>query len=140
MGVCIKSTNGKYSFDMGAGGFFNLRKNIAYCVDREFGEHYALLARCNTQAEYSAHDRKAEQIINSKGLDREYSEVLDFLYADDCGGKIDYRTCKKIYDLIKDVDFGSKCFRYAILVHNDYEEFKLFLRDCYARKCCMRWS
>ena len=37
MGVTITATNATYSFDMGAGGFFNLRKNIADVLDQEFG-------------------------------------------------------------------------------------------------------
>ena len=64
--------------------------------------------------------------------------VLDFLYAPDEDGKISYKTCRKIYELIKDVDFGGKCFRYAAHVHNDYEEFKMFLKECVSHRRNMR--
>ena len=53
---------------------------------------------------------------------------------------ISHRTCKKIYDLIKDIDFGNRCFRYAIHAHNDWEEFKDFLMDCYSHHKKMKWS
>lgn len=40
MGVSISATNSKYSFDMGGGGFFDLRKNIAYVLNEELGKVY----------------------------------------------------------------------------------------------------
>ena len=140
MGVSIKATNGIYSFDMGYGGFFNLRKNIAIALDPEFGDHYAKLLYRHSKEEFSTPDRKAEEIINRKHLDEDYADVLDFLYASDESGAISHRTCKKIYDLIKDIDFGNRCFRYTIHAHNDYDEFKEFLRDCYSWHKKMRWS
>lgn len=140
MGVSISAKNATYSFDMGGGGFFNLRKNIAYALDKDFGENYEQLILCHSKEACDANDREAERIINSKHLDDEYACVLDFLYASDCGGKINYKTCKKIYDLIKDIDFGDKCFRYGILVHNDYDEFKSFLKECYSHRRNMYWS
>ncbi len=139
MGVTITATNPLHTFDMGAGGFFNLRKNIAIALDQEFGDHYAKLLYCHSKEEFNTHDRKAEEIINRKHLDEDYADVLDFLYASDVSGSISHRTCKKIYDLIKDMDFGNRCFRYAIHAHNDYDEFKEFLRDCYSWHKKMRW-
>ena len=35
MGVTITDTHSPYEFDMGYGGFFNLRKNIAFALDKE---------------------------------------------------------------------------------------------------------
>lgn len=35
MGLTITATNSKYEFDMGYGGFYNLRKNIAFALDKE---------------------------------------------------------------------------------------------------------
>ena len=40
MGITLKANKSAYSFDMGCGGFFNLRANIAELFDEEFGEHY----------------------------------------------------------------------------------------------------
>ena len=140
MGVTIKATNSTYNFDMGAGGFFDLRKNIAYALDPDFGRVYSDIIHCHTSEEHIANDREAEHIINSKNLDEEYVDVLDFLYASDCEGKITYKTCKKIYDIIKDIDFGNECFRYGAIVHNDYEEFKAFLKECYSHRRTMYWS
>ena len=139
MGVTITATNSSFSFDMGYGGFFNLRKNIALAVDEEFGQNYAKLNHCLTQEEYEENDRISEEIINRKHLDEKYKDVLDFLYMSDCEGSISYKACKEIYNLIKDVDFGNKGFRYIVYRHDDYEELKAFLKQCYSKRRKMRW-
>lgn len=121
---------------MGYGGFFNLRKNIALALDEEFGENYALLGNCYTVDDYNKNDMAANSILERKHLDE---DVVDFLYASDTEGKISYKVCGKIYNLIKDIDFGDKGFRYAIYRRNDYEEFKKFLKDCYSKRKNMVW-
>ena len=139
MGVTITATNAKYCFDMGSGGFFNLRKNIALALDEDFGRNYEQIAGCFTKEQYAENDRTAEKIINEKHLEDNYENVLDFLYMSDVEGEVSYQTCKQIYDLIKDIDYGKLCFRYAAHAHNDYEEFKEFLKDCYSHHKKMQW-
>lgn len=138
MGVTLTAKNSTYSFDMGYGGFFNLQKNIAMALDKEFGEHYAELMRAY-YSDKEEYDKKTAEIISRKGLEKKFSSILDFLYTGDCDGKIDYRTCGKIYDLIKDVDFGNKCFRYVAHAHNDYGELKEFLKECYSHRRNAYW-
>jgi hypothetical protein len=138
MGVTITATKSSYSFDMGCGGFFDLRQNIAHILNEELGEVYETLIHCHSREAFEEHDRRAGRVITKYDLDR-YSGVLDFLYSSDCGGSANYKVCKQIYDLIKDVDFGDKCFRYAMRAHNDYEEFKAFLMECYSHRRSMRW-
>ncbi len=139
MGITITATNSSYDFDMGYGGFFNLRKNIALALDKDFGENYSDLGTCYTEEQFKANDSVAEMIIAQKKLDEKYSDVIDFLYTSDCEGKASYKTCRKIYELIKDVGFGKKGFRYAAYSHNDYEEFKEFLKECVSHRRNMRW-
>ena len=138
MGVTITATKPSYSFDMGCGGFFDLRQNIAHILNEELGEVYKTLIFCHSREAFEEHDRRASRVITKYDLDR-YSGVLDFLYSSDCGGSANYKACKQIYDLIKDVDFGDKSFRYVMYVHNDYEEFKAFLKECYSHRRAMRW-
>ena len=142
MGVSITSTNASYSFDMGGGGFFNLRKNIALALDEEFGQVYGQGAHCMTKDEYRLNDMQAEDVINRKQLHIQYEDVLDFLYMPDTQGEIGYRTCRKIADLLEPriPSLTKHSFRYGAYVRNDYEEFLAFLRECvrYHRK--MRWS
>lgn len=139
MGITLTATNSKYDFDMGYGGFFNLRRNIALALDKEFGENYSLLSKCITPKQFEENDSSANRIIEKKKLSENYSEVLDFLYESDCEGKVNYKTCGKILNLISNIDFGNKCFRYTAYSHNDYEEFKEFLKDCYRYHKNMRW-
>lgn len=140
MGVCITANNSKYSFEMGAGGFFNLRKNIALAFDPEFGAHYSSLLHCHTQSEHEEFDRKTNAILSDPRFREEDADILDFLFASDCDGKVRYRTCGKIYRLIKDIDFGNKRFQYVTFSNGrDYEEFKDFLHECYSHRWNMYW-
>lgn len=140
MGVTITAANASYEFDMGYGGFFNLRKNIAMALNEEFGEVYTALGSCYTESQFEQNDRDAEYVINKNHLADEYADVIQFLYSPDTGGSIPYTTCRSIYNLIKDVDFGNKAFRYAAYAHNDYEEFKAFLEECVSKRHEMRWE
>lgn len=137
MGVSISAKNSKYDFNMGYIGFFWLRKNIATALDKNFGDNYKNLISCHTQEDFKEHDRIANMIIEKNELDE---DIVEFLYAPDTNGKISYKVCKKIYDLIKDIDFGNEHFRYGAYAHNDYEEFKEFLKECYAHHRNMYWE
>ena len=137
MGITIYAKNSTYNFDMGCGSFFNLRKNIATILNNDFGEHYSKLIYCHSKQDFEEHDRIANELIEKHHLDE---DILNFLYMSDCEGKVSYRTCKKIYDLIKDVDFNNKVLRYVAYSHNDYEEFKLFLKECFSYRRNMIWN
>ena len=139
MGVCIFATNSKYEFNMGYGNFFILRKNIASALDGEFGKLYAQIIDCRTKSQREDNDRAIELIINRKNLDEKYKDILDFLYMSDCDGKISHKTCKQIYEIIKDIDFENQIFQYSSIAKNDYEEFKKFLLECYSKRRLMQW-
>ena len=140
MGFTITATNSKYSFNGSFGGFYSLRVNIAKAFDTEFGNHYETLRERITLADYDAFDIKANDILAKPRFKKEDDDIIIFLFMPDTGGSISYKTCKKIYDLIKDIDYGNKIFTYA--AHSDgrdYEKFKAFLLDCYKRRAKMRW-
>ena len=137
MGITITATNPKYEFDMGYFGFFKLRREIALALNEEFGMNYAHLIRCDTQEEYAANDKIANQIIQKNHLDR-YADVLDFLYMPDSAGEVGYKTCGNILSLIQNRKSDIR-FRYSLMQHNDWEEFKEFLKDCYSHHKKMRW-
>lgn len=138
MGVCLTSRKSSYSFDMGYGGFHNLRANICKAFDEELGEIYAdtLFALINPQ-EYT---NRVNEILKDERFKNEDKDIVDFLFASDCDGKCGYKTCKKIYELIKDINFGGKIFTYAAYSDgNDYEELKAFLKECYQKRRMMVW-
>lgn len=146
MGITITAKNSEYDFSCGYHGFARLRENIAKAWDKEFGDHYKTLKLCCILQNYDEFDKKANTILSQErfkeGGSKEHDEdIVDFLLASDCEGEISYETCKNIYDLIKDIDFGNEIFTYgAYSDGKDYEHFKDFLLDCYKRRVKMRWS
>jgi len=140
MGITLTAKKSAYSFDMGAGSFYRLRANIANAWDKEFGEHYRGIIKCHSSAEYKEHDRIANNILSDPRFSGDDNDILDFLYAPDTNGKIGYRTCGKIYKIIKDVDFCNERLRYAGMSHNDYEELKAFLKECYSHRRNAYWK
>ena len=138
MGVCLTSRKSNYSFNMGYGGFHNLRKNIAIAWDAELGEAYADIgiAMMNPK-EYN---ERINRILSDDRFKDEDGDIADFLFASDCDGKCSYKTCGKIYNLIKDIDFGKKIFTYgAYSDGKDYEYLKEFLKECYQKRRMMIW-
>lgn len=146
MGVTITAKDSEYDFSCGYHGFMHLRENIANAWDGEFGMHYKNLKFYSTLQKYDLWDRVANKILSrsrfKEGGSKEHDEdIVDFLLASDCEGEISYETCKKIYDLIKDIDYGDEIFTYvAYSDGKDYEHFKDFLLDCYKRRENMEWS
>lgn len=142
MGVDISANGSNREFRCGGGGFYNLRKNIALAYDKELGEHYAnMISALGVFGNAEEYDNKTNEILAHERFKEEDCDVLDFLYASDCEGSISHKTCKKIYELIKDIDFGNKIFTYAAWSDGkDYEYFKEFLLECYKHRRKMRWS
>lgn len=140
MGVTIYAHNGSRCFDGGAGGFMSLRTNIAKAWDKDFGEHYETLRQCHSEEDYKRFDKKTNQMLNDNRFKQEDEDIVDFLFQSDIEGKISHKTCKKLYLLIKDIDFHGKIFTYAAFSDGkDYEYFKEFLLECYSHRRMLRW-
>lgn len=138
MGICLTSRKSKYSFNMGYGGFHNLRTNICRAYDKELAEIYEDTAWSLRDPEgYTA---KINDILKDARFKEEDADIIDFLFASDCEGKCSYITAKKIYNPIKDIDFGKAIFTYAAYSDgNDYEKLKLFLKECYQKRRMIIW-
>lgn len=138
MGICLTSKKSNYSFDMGYGGFHNLRENIARIYDKELGEAYSDVSMGVLYPK--EYNERINKILSDERFKEEDYDLLNFLFASDCNGKCGYKTCKKIYNLIKDVDFKNKIFTYAAYSDGkDYEHFKAFLKECYQKRRMMVW-
>lgn len=140
MGFTLTANKSSFSFDGGMGGFMSLRTNIAMSWDKEFGEHYATLSRCLWEEDYTRFNSRTKEILKNERFKDEDADIVAFLFASDCEGAISHKTCKKIYDLIKDVDFGEKIFTYgAYSDGKDYEHLKEFLLECYSHRRKAYW-
>lgn len=140
MGVTITAENSEIALYASYAGFAALRQNIATAFDEEFGNHYQTVRFCKTKTDYDVFNKKTKDIFSNKRFKQRDADIINFLFAPDCDGEISYKTCKKIYDLIKDIDFGEKIFTYAAYSDGkDYEHFKELLLDCYKNKENMFW-
>lgn len=139
MGLSI-SGNYKNSIELsgGYGMLATIREEVAKAWNEEFGKHYATLKYCSNEEDFKAFNEKALEICRNERLKDEDVDILDFLYQPDCDGQISYKTCKKIYDLIKDTDC-KYCLRYAAYSNNDWQDFKQLLLECYSHRSNLVW-
>lgn len=133
MGVCVHNT--KYEMDMGCGSFYRLRTRVALLLDKDFGENYEQLGSCCTPSQFKANDEIATRLLEKKQLD---IDVVDFLYQRDCGGKISGKTCKKIYELVKDYD--DDCMYGYAWANNTFAYFKEMLKYSARYNANLIWS
>lgn len=136
MGLTLHSLHGQIDFEMGYGGFFALRTEIAKCVDPDFGEAYGDLPIYMLRG--GVWEKRLERIMKEKNI--RAGNIIDFLLMPDSVGSVNYRTCKEIYNLIKDIDFRGKRFSRNEHKAGDYEDLKVFLRDCIKNQKSMRWN
>ena len=107
MGVTISSK--RHSCDMGYRGFGRFRNAVAEKVNEDFYKHYlklsspeAMFSLGNARKLYfEQYDAKTKEYVNQGTVT---VEVANFLYQSDCGGKIDRKQAKQIYELIKECD------------------------------------
>lgn len=139
MGLTITAKNEKMSFDMSASGFFRLRYNIALAYDKEFAKLYEQEFYCHTPEDYEQLNDKLNKLLSDDRFSDD-EDLINFFFMSDCNGKISYKTCGKIYELIKDIDFTGKTFIYSAYSDGkDYEHFKKFLNNCYSHRRNMIW-
>ena len=134
MGVCITATNSKYKFHLAYSGFKYVRQTIADKFDSDFGSLYRKLSTIPNVISYAEFKEQSEAdydaietLVVNKNLDQ---DIVDFLFSEDIGGSINYKTCRKLAAVITGMpdDFAF-----------EYEEFREFLMECYSHRRNMRW-
>jgi hypothetical protein len=115
MGITISSK--RHSCDMGYGGFGRFRNTVAEKVSVEFYKHYLLLS--DSTVMFLFEEERKEYFEKYDAITKEYMEqnavtveVANFLYQSDCGGKVDRKQAKQIYEMIKECD-DSISFGYS---------------------------
>lgn len=134
----VNLTNNNIELQIGYAGFNNLREKIAFLTAKDIGEHYRNLKkapRCDSPSRKQFFKDYNEKIsFLDKKYNYEYENILDFLYACNCGGTIDLETCKDIYNIIKDCKnndtFSKDC---------TFEDFKNLLKDCIEKEIGFEW-
>lgn len=123
----------------GYGMLLDIRREVANLYDREFGKHYEILgSRFMTEEDYKKWNTTANLILNDERFKDEDEDLLDFLFAPDCDGKISYKTCKKVYDLL--LKSKATCpLRYAFYSHNDWDDLRKLLLICYKHRANLYW-
>ena len=141
MGLTITSNyKDAISLDGGYSMLFKIRKIVAKAYDTEFGILYAkFLDNWIDMEDRSQTVQQLNDLLSDSRFKEEDHDILDFLFEDDEQGQISYKTCYKIYNLIKD-DTGHYQLRYAFYSKNDWEDFKNLLLGCYSHKASLRWN
>ena len=135
MGVHIYANNSPYSLDMAYSSFSRVRQKVALLLDEEFGNNYSNLRKCYSKYDYEEHDKVANRLLREKNLDE---DIVDFLYQSDCDGKIAYKTCKKLLDLVGDTEFVT-CYM-GFYDESKAHDFQKILQDCYSHRRSLRWD
>ena len=135
MGVHIFANNSPYSLDMGYASFNRLREKIAMLLNEEFGSNYSSLRKCYYKEDYEHHDEVANRLVREKNLDE---DIVSFLYQSDCDGKISYKICKKVLDLVGDTEFVT-CYMGTYDASKSHD-FQKLLQDCYSHRRSLRWD
>lgn len=137
MGVTIWCKKTGTSYDLGYGGFSNLRDKVAELCSKEFGKHYACLIKLHSTEEFEEFDRKTKELLDRKVVS---VKVVDFCLQSDGGGKIRYGACKEIYNRIKDYD-DDICYGYAGRPDcMKFKDFVALVKECYENKSDLVWG
>ena len=134
---------------MGCAAFNRLRTRIAQIYNEDLGELYDELGNFSKMDErkkelglsyddekgyYDDYNSRLNDLVNKLELD---VDILNFLYAPDCEGKASSKTCKKLYDLIKEVQ-SDTVYGYAH-AYMTWEQFKELLWNCARKRRQLKW-
>ena len=127
---------------MGYGSFSIFRREVAKAFSKEFGEAYEIYLNesirkymFGTEEELKKCDKEFEDYLKTVNIEE---DIVDFLFQTDCGGKIGYKTARKISDLCKQSIFKGK-FGYVYDQRSMAEMAEIF-DDAVKHRCNVRWA
>ena len=133
MGIWLH--NAEYEMEMGNAAFMRLRRVIADQLPEEFATHYWDLLSPSDEKELDAYNKRTGELVEKYKID---SDVVDFLYLPDTTGKVSYKVCRKLYNLIKDYD-DNEVYGFAYS-NTSFAYFKEMLLDCAKKRRTLYWS
>ena len=141
MGLTIY--NKERAIDMGYIGFNVLRNTIA----KLFGTDFENLYKDWTSGSWSPNkidDKTCNILLNDlykrNILKEEDNPILDFLFMSDCEGKLPVKSCKMLYNFIKDYDDNvlyGYCGRPDCAMFSDFKEI---VRLCAKNRWILKWD
>ena len=143
MGITIG--NRSQSIDMGDRGFLMLRTKIAELLDIDFSVLYKemsdnLYTRFDSEEArkkyWEDYNKRALALCEEKKLDE---DVVNFLYASDCEGKVTPNGCHSLYSVIQDYD-DDICYGYTGRPDcAKFKDFKEIIFDCWKNRRQLQW-
>lgn len=139
MYTTIKSKN--YSADFEYFVISKIKRKIADNISDEVGAHYReafdIRKFAHNQDYINEYKKKSEQLANKY----QCKEIFGFLYQNEVEGKISVKSCKKIYEAIKDLGEDVNGYHYAARDLDDkyFREFKKLLKDCIDNNSHLEW-
>ena len=143
MGLTIRGEwNGSPEYDMGAISFFRLRRDTAYFIAKDFGDHYANMPTVICSEEDEAYEKQTLKLCIKYRLKH---RLLDFLYSPDTDYRLSPAKCKVVYDLIMSsgqVEEHKTLYGYGARPEKalTMKKFADLLLECYNRKKYLSWS
>ena len=116
MGLTITADyKGAPRWDMGHASFFRLRRDVAYAVSEEFGDHYAAITK-PTYSMYigmmQEYDRETDRLVRKYRLGKRF---MDFLYAPDIGYMLSPAKCKAVLEKLANRPHPERNNRYGYM-------------------------
>lgn len=131
MGVSICANNRKcpISFDMGYGGFYDIRHFIGESLA---GEAYNYWTKTDDNTTKEILHIACQNLYDIVG-----EATYDFLTQTDCEGSLTHKECKELLDKIKPLH-NNNLYGYWRCQHS-FEDFKTLLQYCYSHRTKLVW-
>lgn len=126
MGICLTSNyKGAPSLEGSYSMLHRIRSRLAAAWDKEFGDHYKRLTTLWLEDHFTEFNARTAEILSQERFTAEDLDLIEFWFMSDAGGKLNYKTCKKLADLLtfimtdKTEPFVQICLRYQMESKND---------------------
>lgn len=146
MGICLTANyKGAPSLEGSCRMLYSIRSRLAKAWDYEFGVHYSIIINLWGEEAFEAFNAKTDEILSHSRFSEDDIDLIKFWFASDCSGKVDYRTCKKLADLLtsiyinKEADFAHINLRYLAYTGDDWGDLLKLLKGCYSHRANLIW-
>lgn len=101
MSVSISSKDENQYLELSYSDFFKIRNEIAYQLSKSLGDCYKKIMDGPSPSLDDDLTKEASKVRD------DCQDVVEFIFASDCGGMIDSETCGKVFQLLKNIEFDD---------------------------------